>query len=288
MWVLLTINSMKRVRTVSFDESGYTPKSSRPSKGYNKKYSKKKRSVSRSLVTKAQMDKAINKSEEVKCFQSYMSNVNLSAYGTTLGGYLLPVSPYQGVVQIVQGLGQGDRLGNRIKTKKCIIDMQFKPLPYNAATNILGSSPWQVVGYFYTNKDDVNGSVLPDNTFIQSGNSSVPLTGTDVDLISVVNKDRWQVYKKFSFMLGYESYSFNGGATAQVLSYNDCPYNVRKRFDITKWVPKFVTYNDTSTNPTSKCVSLYLEVVNAGGGTSSASTINAQVTYSIDYEYTDA
>lgn len=221
--------------------------------------------------------------------QNYLlENARISAYGTTAGGLSLPVSPLASIVSIVQGTGQGGRIGNRIKTKKCTLSINLSPLGYNAASNIV-PVPQVVVGYLYYDMQNTTAVSPPGADFIQFGNSSTALTGRIIDAMSAVNTDRYKLYKKFFVKSGW-SQNTGTGAAAGVAFYANNDFNADNRIDIdvTSMMPKYVEFNDNSGNPQTRNLLLYLEAVRMDGGANPLASETTNVNVAIDYRYSDA
>lgn len=191
---------------------------------------------------------------------------------------LLCLSPYDsfgvtiyGNYNIQQGVGQAQRVGNRVTTRKCVLRMVFTPNP-------IAAQPGYLIMWIITKK---NNSTVPagiDSFFIQAGNASTYLSGNVFDTISEVNRDQWTLYKRRWWKVGYAGYTGQG-------TNNDFPLSKCVTLDITRYMPKTVVYNDATNNPSSKCVYACFEYVTADGTT--VGTGACKVQSYLDYHYTD-
>lgn len=232
--------------------------------------------------------KVINRHREVKQ-QAYSFASNLNAYTGTSWALLgvQALTPYSGWVAVVQGNGQGDRIGNRIETKSCKLRMQFNGNPYNATTNPT-PQPQFIFGWIATVK---NSTAQPSslNTFVQTGDTSAALVGTVLDMTRPNNEDQYIIYRRFKIKVGYAVNTGTGAvAAAGNHANNDFKYSEEINMDLTKYMPKYVEYNDTTTIPTSKAVWLFMESVNADGTNQNAAYLPILVNCTIAYEFYDA
>jgi hypothetical protein len=179
----------------------------------------------------------------------------------------LPVSPFAGFAQIDQGTGVSGRIGNNISLKRVTLNLIFYPLPYNATTNAR-PRPQEVKMWLLYDKESPTSIPQIGNDFIDLNNSSIALSGTLIDMMSSVNKERYIVKYSKVFKLGYSSYE---GATSdsnnsQEFANNDFKLNQKFSKDITKYLVQNVKYNDTNADPTSRGLFILFESVNADNG----------------------
>jgi len=198
---------------------------------------------------------------------------------------LRPITPSTSGIDITSGAQQGDRIGNRLTTKKVTLDMIFWPAPYNVTTNPT-PVPLEVIIWIIGLKES---NVLPTNLddFFQNGNTTTDPNGTGVDVVKTYNKDKWVVHKRVVRKLGYAAYTGSGpNAQAQYHSNNDFNLNQKVRLDLTKYCPKSVVWDDTG-NPTSRGVYIAIEAVPADGGQLNASYTPARMYYNLNYQWCD-
>lgn len=192
-------------------------------------------------------------------------------------------------VVIPTGDQQDNRTGNIIKTHKVLFKGVIYPQGYSATINPT-PRPQEIVFWFISFRPQPAITTNPvDGTFFQEGGSSVPPTGTVVDVIRSINKERFYVHGKRVFKLGYSQFSGTGGLpTEGNFSNNDFNYNKKFVFDITKMCPKRIIYNDAISNdPQSRALWCVWESVNADGTTQGASVVPCNMQYQIDFYYKD-
>lgn len=256
----------------------------------------KKRTTKRTRVVRKRAPKkslAMMVRKEITKMAEHKTNQFSTAYsilpynGTSWStSNLFPVSPYSGFIAIAQGLGEGDRVGDRIRTVKAFLNVVMYPLPYNVTTNP-SPIPQEVMLIIFGVKQN---DILPTSLsgLFQTGNTSTAPVGSLVDLTRPFNKDVYQIYHRKIYKLGYAAAVGTGNvAGQQQYANNDYKYNVIKKIDITKSLPKIISYNDTTGIPFSKGVWCATMTVNADGSSQATTSVPVQMVYTIDYVYTD-
>jgi len=257
-------------------------------KVYKKRVSKPK---AVSVAIKKYVKSTIHRQIENKSFQINggvsFGNVNESP---DFNAY--PMAPLLGFWSISNGLGQGNRIGNKIQIRKVMLNYILRPTAYDATFNPLpGPSHVQLfLGHIKSAP-----SALPTssdvNQLFQSGNSVTAPVGTLRDIISVVNTDYWTIKKRWSHKVGF---SVNDGTTgpssaaAQYGSNNDFKMNVVKRLDITRMLPKTMNFNDSGVSSTTKNLFFMYYAVAASGVNNSASILPTNMEFWLDYSFEDA
>jgi len=251
--------------------------------GFRKRNFRKGRKTSAGLV--ATIKRVMKKQAEVKSASYTNSSWAINTYAQYGTMSCTTLSPQDYV--ITQGTGQGNRIGNRISTKKCMLRMVAWPLPYSATTNP-APVPVNVVIWIGKLKNNVNLPVGADFAkFFNNGNGYVAPTSNIQDLNRPVNKEIFTIVKKFTFKLGSGSVSGTGAdATRQFYDNNDYKFNMIKSLDITKLMAKTYIYNDSANPPTNSGLYMWGEALLANGTTSSIYQY-IDCSYTIDYSYTD-
>lgn len=191
-------------------------------------------------------------------------------------GAIFSLTPNIGSLLIAQGVGQGNRIGNRVSTRRLTFKGYLLP-------SLITGVPVYVKLWVLSYKPNRTQIAVPDGSFIQVGNTTNFLTGTITDLLSTVNTDVWTVKKTKVWKLGFASYTTGIGETN-----NDFSRAIMFSLDITKYVPKLVIFNDAANNPTTETVYAYLEALDAGGSTNLLGiTYPAAIDYFLDYSFTD-
>lgn len=238
---------------------------------------------------KAMINRAVNRTEEKKESNLYSLNQPLpsvAAAGWT--GSSISIAPSSTGFVIPNGTGQGNRIGNIIRTKRAFVKGILHQNAYSA-TN-LQPLPVQVRMLIF--KDKFNKSGQPAAVALdlfQTGSTSIGPQNDLVDQILDINKDRYQVYHDSVMKLGFAAY--NGTGTLpdfQGFTNNDFSLNCEFNIDITDFLPKRIMYNDTSAAPMNDNLwMIFIPSVATGSILPAASTL-VNMSWSATYEYTDA
>lgn len=208
--------------------------------------------------------------------------------------------------QIAQGDGQGQRTGNKVTTRKMMIRGVLTAEPYDSVTN---PGPVPVVvrmhlmydkrtpnGIDPSNNNEVNPTPQsPNNDFFQFGNTVTGFQGSNLDQMLAINTDRYAVLASKTFKIGYQRYDGTGGTSTstenqQYYTNNDFKMHMPMRWNVTKYMPKVIKFNDTSTSPNCRGLFLMSYAVPCTGAVVTAPTPVPQVLfrYTLDYDYEDA
>lgn len=277
---------------------GYVSNSSHKRKADDASNKVAKRPYQRKMVIpvelKRYVKRAIAATEEAKV-TNLVGAVNPQGYtiaGLASSWYsqcVIPVTPYGGFLNITQGSGEGDRIGNKIRTKRLVFEYVINARQYDVTTNPL-PTPQDIKMWFLTSRDDP--TTLPTQgsftSFFQAGDTAVAPTGLIQDLLYSVNEDLFKVHATREHKVGYQFANGTGAqAGFQYLTNNDYAYNVRGKIDLTKYIPKTFHFNDNAPYPNNPLCYLVMEAVPATGF-SNGITQPLLMNYSIKYEFTDA
>jgi len=253
------------------------------------KSKKKGRKDDGKLATKGLVRQMIDSFCEIKN-QVYSRNVAITSYNGTnfVANQINAISPYStNALTIVQGTGQGDRIGNQIRTEKLRLRFALYPNPQDATVNT-NTIPQEVILYILMRKNGNNITPTSLSDFYTDGNATAAPTSSLFDIISDVNKDNYTVKMVKNYKLGF---ALNAGTgivpTAQSFSNNDYKYNVVDTIDVTKWAPKVVQYSDGVTTPTNNLLFFVIMTVPANGSVNAASQLPVQMFYNIEYYFRD-
>jgi len=226
-----------------------------------RKYSKRPKRVyarkPRKVMSNAQITNALRRlpPPEVKTQRVIYDNTgafgipafNGLAWGLNNGLYTL--HPTQNRIQISQGTGQGQRIGNQIRTKSSYIkgilyanqrDVTYNPTP----------KPAEVMIYIY--RIIGQGASVPTGTnamtnFYQNGSSSSSPTGLLEDLTTPINRDQYRVVYQRKFKIGSAENTGVGSSTGnQFFANNDYKRNATFYIPLTKFMDKRIKYSDAS------------------------------------------
>jgi len=248
---------------------------------------KPRANVSKSV--KKYVKRAIHKQIENKSVQiNSGANFGSVLQNTTMNAY--PMAPLTGYWSIAQGITQGTRVGNQIRTRKCYLNYVLRPTIYDAVTNP-NPAPCEVqlmLGYVKNTPCFVPG-VSDINQLFQSGAAVAAPVGSLRDIISVINKDYWVIKKRWTHKIGYGSSEGSGSlGNYEFFMNNDFKYNVVKRLDITKYLPAVYQFNDATATLTSKNLFFMFQSVLGNGNISNVNVTTANIEFWIDYHFEDA
>lgn len=249
----------------------------------------KKRATKRSTI--ARMVKTeIHRNIENKTVQYAAQNLNIGPYVNSPNGLnAFPLTPYGGNMQIQQGTGQGDRIGNEIRTRKLVLSYVLIPSPYDSVYNPVPNG--QEVKIWIGNYKP-SPFVQPStySNFFQLGDTSTGPASTLQDILSTSNKDSWNIKKTMIHKVGFSGFSASGSGSINnnYSVNNDFKMNVVRKVDLTKLCPKVFKFNDAvSSNPTSgQGLFMMITAVDALNLTPAVRTV--KLSYWIDFVYEDA
>lgn len=262
----------------------------RPIKRFLKKkrvYKSKKPTVS--LAVKKYVKRAIHVEVENKGIQTYVgSDFGTIAENTTL--HMFPVLPYTSFITLAQGVGAGQRVGNKITLRKVMLNYILRPNPYQVSTNTF-PQPMEITMFLGNVKQypGVKPEIGDVNILFQLNNSAIPPSGTLTDVITAVNTDDWNIQKRWNHKIGFADYSGTGiNLAQQSYSNNDYKLNVVRKMNITSMCPKTLIFNDSNTTTQTKNLFFFYQAVAAAGGTFSATQLPCHIDYWITMDYEDA
>lgn len=267
-------------------------------RGYRKNYRKmaKKAKVSKSNGVKAKKNvinpvlknyvkRMVRGNDEVKFFtQGIASSSNIlgSGFNTTLNYGFTSSSSIIPAIQ--QGVGQQQRIGNKINTVgRLIVKGYVLALPVNATTNAYINTPFTVRIVVWRQKQNmtaISNTAFLDNGVTGAGND---FDGTLYNLMEPFNKDKFEIGAVRTFQL-QPNYSTGGVTNLENLSR----YPVNRFFRMTVKMPKVLLYNDTGLDPQNARWYMSAGIVQSTGSTIANSNIRATITADAILYYTDA
>lgn len=256
-----------------------------------------RRRVAKKVMSNAQLTKLVRKlpSPEVKTYRYLYSNTGAFAlpdynsinWGLDNGVYLL--NPTQNRIDITQGTGQGQRVGNFVRTKSSYLSGILYANQQNASYNVT-PKPYEVMFVIYKILGQGNIADVTLTGLFQNGNTQSSPTGTLQDLTVPINKDKYRIYYRRVFKIGSADNTGTGSSTGlQFFANNDYKRNIRFYIPLTKYMDKRMKFNDTERNV--KNDNLYLAILPlACDGTqqvigNSLAPVNCIMTQT--YNYTD-
>lgn len=253
-----------------------------------RKARKPRRRVGRKAVAKI-CKRVITNMAEKKTVR-YNWAKSFGAYNTTnwsLDG-IYPLTPQASFTDIAQGTGQGNRVGNRITVRKLIFNGIMNTEGYDINFNA-SPQPLEVLMVIFRNRADPNTFTTNLTNFFQNGNGASSPNGTTTDTIFPINTDRYTVYYKRIFKLGFAEYNGTGvDSNNQKWSNNDYKLNQRFYVDCTKYVNKVMRFNDTVNTPITPVLHVaFLPMRADGSGVSAATNAMMKVSANWQLDYFD-
>jgi len=248
-----------------------------------------KRSSAVSSSVKTYVKKAIAMNIENKCVQINAGN-SFGNIRESPDFNAYPMCPLSGYWTVGQGVGQGSRIGNIIKTKKVYLNYVLRPTPYDAVSNP-SCRPMEVQMMLgYVKNTPCFAPIAGDlDVLFNAGSTTTAPSGTLRDIIAVVNTDYWTIKKRWTHKVGNSSAEGTGGNVAnQFFANNDFKYNVVKRLDITKLCPVTHSFNDGSQTTNTRGLFLMYYAVAADNFNFAATQLPANIEFWVDFHYEDA
>jgi len=250
-----------------------------------KKTTKKKTTTKAVANVKTLIKKELHRQIENKTNQTLSSGNTITSYNNNVSLFVVNCCP---AAAILQGTGQGDRIGNKIRTVSCYFNFVLRPTPFNGVSNPV-PIPQNVIVMFGKVKN-ARAQLPTSGDFAKiwaAGNTFHFPYGNELDLLQDVNKDWFTVYKMLRFKVGNAANNGTGGnAAASYYSNNDYKYNVVRRINITKYMPKLYIFNEGTTFPTNDGLFMWAWCNPVDG--SAASVIPCAMDYTLNYIYEDA
>lgn len=210
--------------------------------------------------------------------------------GPFAAGNVIPINFSSGSLNIQQGTGNGQRVGNRLHVKSLTFKGTLSPYPYDALSNPT-PKPMQVNMWFFYQRDaPASIPTNPQNDFFESNSATAALRGDLTDLWSPINTDKYRLLGKRTFKLGHAASWLPanvGQVTNNTFYNNDFKLNCNFSVNIAKMIPKLVRYIDNNVDASSRGVYVMIEPVWADGTVAPSSTLMARMDYMIVGKYTD-
>lgn len=179
-----------------------------------------------------------------------LASGGLSSYASGSGVWgvsnITPFFPAFGYLSIPQGVGQGNRIGNSIRTHKLIYQGVVTPNQYDATWN---PTPWpqELMFILFRRKDNGDTIMTQTGNLYQSGSTSLNPSGSLIDLVTPFNTDLYDVLYKRVFKIGPAENTGTGiQNTWMRIANNDFKFNVKFRMDLTKYIDKVIRFDDAT------------------------------------------
>lgn len=218
---------------------------------------------------------------------SWFGDVNLNCKP------LMPVAQGtpQGGIHIDQGVGQSDRVGNIVKTRKLLFRYIMTPLPQsNAITPYNNPQEVRIFFGYLKNQRMTFPDVSTFNNLFQFGNNDTSPFNNLWDMTLPVNDDLFTIVKQVRHKVGNSGYADVQSSGIKQFNYysnNDFKMNCMRTIDLTKFLNKTLKFNDT-TGTCDSGLYVWFIAVNADGSQSIQNIATIRCQYSIEFQYEDA
>lgn len=245
----------------------------KPSKGKVRIYLGKKKPTKRKSALRSEMARVarrvMNKGEEIKQQTQFYTQDQSILFGNSAA--VPPVqfftTPIGDVLnQIVQGTGQGDRIGNKISLRNMIV----KGVVYTNSTTGPNGTPFGITGPVYVDvylgyRRDLQPVDTGLSQLFNDGDGWISPSGSSKDLLYGINTDKYVVLSRRRLKIGQNTYS------TSTASYNDYMQHRTYSFNLKKFILRHskVYYNDTTGAPSSplwNALSVWITVINPATG----------------------
>lgn len=233
----------------------------------------KKKQLSVPLTVKRYVKSAIHRLAENKIAENYGdANLALSPYNPT--SQLSTIIALHDVMNLQQGTGQGQRVGNKISVRRLMLMGHI--LPQGDGTNV---QPSQLVvrHVIFRQKQSIDIPTSLADIF-QSGNASTAPTNTLTDMYWPLNRDDYRIF--------YDKIYKISDKTIDIHMTNVKIFKI----DLMKFVPKTIQYNDNAVDPTN--VGLYNVFFVSPYGEDLTTSVDSQhpimtCSYNVEFQYED-
>lgn len=291
-------SSLKRSRSGSFGSSQSTVLDRVPSRRGIPRPLRRASSVSKASI-KQVVKSVLDRSRESKEFtgQQSLAPGVLQPTIVSIAGNYFAVSPASGsgalnTVVIPQGTDNGQRIGNRVSTKKLIHSFTLTPAAFNATTNP-NPIPYIIRLYWFKRKGQTTtppslaqlvGSASGD--FFEGGATSGGFTGDIMDYNRHMNMDDYTYLMHKTYKLGPALNTQQPSANYANSANNDYSATIYDRVDLTKFCPKTIQYDDDD-NVNVGTIWCVCQLVAHTGATVSAAILPVSWKNEVFYQYTD-
>jgi len=201
---------------------------------------------------------------------------------------VVPLTPTVGQ-QLGQGVGMSQRIGNKVRITKATLEIIVYPAPYDNQGNEVNLLPQPYdVRMIICHGKQTPSEVIVSGTFFDNGNTTRSPTDNLQDMMIPVNKDLYVVSKDIKFKVGNADYEGNASSTVNnYYANNDYKLNYMRKFDITKYLPKNIEWNDSQAIPSSFIPSACFFIAPAVGTNTPTGQFPLEYYSEIQIDFTD-
>lgn len=268
-------------------------------KRYSKKTSKRKYAKKRTYKKKSSIKKMIKReiSRQAEDKEACVLNLGRNIYSVAAGAFdssnIIECGFSATALSIAQGTSQGGRVGNKIRVKSLKIQGTLVPKSYNATSNP-DPQPCQYRMILFYNRNTPNAVPTPQASadIVQFGSTVSSFDDDLIDQWAPLNTDTYNILAQKRCKVGFaQNVIPTAGSGAVSLSQwqpnNDFKLNYSLNWDITKYIPKLVTYKDNNVDATSRGLYLMIVPSSARGTALGSAVIAAELSYALTVKYED-
>lgn len=180
----------------------------------------------------------------------------------------------QALQSIPQGVGQGNRVGNRIHLKRL-------PFKFFLSTPLRNGAKTTAVCRLIIakQKNDLDAPALPYfSSLMQTGSTTEPPDNTMQSVYGPLNKDLWTIKydKRFILRSPPDTYPSDAAVTPNI-------YKIIT-VDIAKFLPKHILYNDTAASPSNTGLYAFMLMCDATNVYTDVMTVKCPIQSWAEYE----
>jgi len=269
-------------------------------KPYKKRVYKKRKATKSTKAIKALIKKEVHIMAEDKKALPISSQVAIS---TPAAVGALPQTMQYTIIgnngidsQIVQGVGEGGRVGNKITPRRLYLQGFINPLSTLTAGTTYNAIPMIARLVIYRAKDNLypmnytvgTTTFNPWSQVFQNGNTTLAPNNSYYDMMYLINKDKYIVYKEKRFKVGTANpYQNNGVSSTPIInSNNDFKLNSNYKINLSKKLKKLI-YNDVDLVNTSHAMHCTIFFCTYDNSALAPNTNYLQTFYNIEMDYED-
>lgn len=191
-------------------------------------------------------------------------------------------------LQVLQGVGDGQRVGNKIKIKRLTFNFVLRPRGYDVSNNARPApNNVRIILFYDRTAPVVNPDIRSD--FFDYNNTDTGPSGDLFDMLAPINTNKYRKLAERTVKLGFsEAYGSGSDIVFQQFTNNDFKLNVMMKWDVTKYIPELVRYNDNSSTPSTRSLWAVFLPAAAHGDPGGSTTRPINLDYWLKAEYTDA
>ena len=198
------------------------------------------------------------------------------AGGATTGGFIS--NEVLNTLNIIQGTGRSDRIGNRIRPRRLQIRGTINS--QQSSSNLEGFDL-----HMFVYKQIQNQSTIAPSGLMNNGNTSVDFDGTQLVSMYPFNKSKFKIFKHRVFRMGTAASVTSATTTTDGANNLNATY---RRFNSTIKLPKVLKYNNVSGDPTNEMLYVGFAYVNMNGVVDAFAINRAKINCEALITYEDA